>query len=963
MSKNGTELVGHHHRANRVEPLPGVEATAEHGDLCITDMAAPPAIGFEGLQEPAQPYEAIGLEAYGESQPTNGTAPDSIELSEGHKEAEPLNKPEDKKAEKKEGSDLYFRDGVRRIDYVLAYRIGEGEKDARREQKRTEFEKSLKEEGIEIEKEDPQSSGDGKTVFVKLHATWNVLSRQAETLRVKMPIKLNDMEEPLSVLNCIKKIPTPFDLSEEYVKPEPNYFTAAFIRDREDEFVMEDRSTFFSMSQRNRMVHEILEKCRYDPGNKTKFGIDHMINNGSYVAAYPLHEGEYKSKHSMLTHGPLNDRHLLYEEWARPGRWYKKQPLNLISDYFGEKIGLYFAWLGFYTEMLTYSAIVGLIVFFYGCISLPFDGVTEQICNATDWKTFTMCPQCDERCSYWLLETSCFYSQLTYLFDNGATVFFAAFMSLWATMFCEFWKRRQNELDYDWDLFGFEDQEENCRPQFEALAPDKRVNPITKLAEPYVKLAKRFPRFVTSILSIAFMIFLVLAAVVGVIVYRIGIKAAVAASSAGIISSNASIITSITASCISLVIIMILQNLYDRIATWLTELELHRTETEYEDSYTFKMYFFAFVNYYSSSFYVAFFKGSLPGNPNKYGQVFGLRQEECDPAGCLQELFINLAIVMCGKQFFNNFIEIFLPLFLNFWRSRTGRKEQKEGKGSYDQWEKDFDRGELGPRGLFKEYLEMAVQFGFVTIFVAAFPLAPFFALVNNLMEIRLDAYKFVTQLRRPFAARAQDIGAWYPILVAIGNIAVLSNACVIAFTSDFIPRQVYLWENDRNMDGYVLNSLSLFNTSFFMDGSMPKNNTYPPEAGDLAGQEVELCRYRGFYTGPDPPYTLTLHYWRVFAMRLVLVLVYEHVIFLIKFALEYIVPDMPDFVKNQIKRENYLSQQALEEATRNHIVQKKRASQFQDGGKDPSTSSWVKWDGNNSGKTATTTVQPEGSI
>ena len=46
------------------------------------------------------------------------------------------------------------------------------------------------------------------------------------------------------------------------------------------------------------------------------------------------------------------------------------------SDYFGEKIGLYFAWLGFYTEMLTYSAIVGLIVFFYGCISLPFDGVT-----------------------------------------------------------------------------------------------------------------------------------------------------------------------------------------------------------------------------------------------------------------------------------------------------------------------------------------------------------------------------------------------------------------------------------------------------------------------------------------------------------------------------------------------------------------------------------------------------------
>ncbi len=34
-------------------------------------------------------------------------------------------------------------------------------------------------------------------------------------------------------------------------------------------------------------------------------------------------------------------------------------------------------------------------------------------------------------------------------------------------------------------------------------------------------------------------------------------------------------------------------------------------------------------------------------------------------------------------------------------------------------------------------------------MFVPAFPLAPLFALVNNVMEIRLDAYKLVTQARR----------------------------------------------------------------------------------------------------------------------------------------------------------------------------------------------------------------------
>lgn len=51
------------------------------------------------------------------------------------------------------------------------------------------------------------------------------------------------------------------------------------------------------------------------------------------------------------------------------------------------------------------------------------------------------------------------------------------------------------------------------------------------------------------------------------------------------------------------------------------------------------------------------------------------------------------------------------------------------------------------------------LQFGFTTIFVAAFPLAPLLALLNNIIEIRLDAYKFVTQWRRPLPARATDIG------------------------------------------------------------------------------------------------------------------------------------------------------------------------------------------------------------
>lgn len=61
---------------------------------------------------------------------------------------------------------------------------------------------------------------------------------------------------------------------------------------------------------------------------------------------------------------------LLYSEWAQPGRWYKKQPLWLVRKYFGDRIALYFTWLGFYTTMLIPASVVGLFCFLYGILSM-----------------------------------------------------------------------------------------------------------------------------------------------------------------------------------------------------------------------------------------------------------------------------------------------------------------------------------------------------------------------------------------------------------------------------------------------------------------------------------------------------------------------------------------------------------------------------------------------------------------
>ncbi|KAM7335512.1 hypothetical protein ACRRTK_005989 [Alexandromys fortis] len=142
-----------------------------------------------------------------------------------------------------------------------------------------------------------------------------------------------------------------------------------------------------------------------------------------------------------------------------------------MSKYFGEKIGLYFAWLGLYTSFLIPSSVIGVIVFLYGCATIEEDIPSKEMCDHQN--AFTMCPLCDKSCDYWNLSSACGTARASHLFDNPATVFFSIFMALWATMFLENWKRLQMRLGYFWDLTGIEEEEEHSRPEYETKVREK----------------------------------------------------------------------------------------------------------------------------------------------------------------------------------------------------------------------------------------------------------------------------------------------------------------------------------------------------------------------------------------------------------------------------------------------------------------------------------------------------------
>jgi hypothetical protein len=120
---------------------------------------------------------------------------------------------------------------------------------------------------------------------------------------------------------------------------------------------------YISTTQRQCAVNEILETTEFGSQDDGEVGINRLLKEDIIKAAYPLHDGD-----SSYNSGVKNPRSLLNSCWSRYTYFYKFQPIDNVRDYFGEKIGFYFAWLGAYTTFLLAPSLIGLIVFLINVI-------------------------------------------------------------------------------------------------------------------------------------------------------------------------------------------------------------------------------------------------------------------------------------------------------------------------------------------------------------------------------------------------------------------------------------------------------------------------------------------------------------------------------------------------------------------------------------------------------------------
>ncbi|CAG8485548.1 412_t:CDS:10 [Diversispora eburnea] len=260
------------------------------------------------------------------------------------------------------------------------------------------------------------------------------------------------------------------------------------------------------------------------------------------------------------------------------------------------------------------------------------------------------------------------------------------------------------------------------------------------------------------------------------------------------------IYTTLVTAFVNLITMIIVKLLSKNLALKLTEMENHRTDTEYEDAAD--------------------------------------KATGCENDNCLIELTIQLAIILIGKQLFDQFVEIFMPN--NF--SKENLKIQL--KNIIDKY-KHHKKNTNVPQWVLDDYLADFPELQKNENGKIAFPLASFFSWINNLIEIKTDSFKYIKTTKRPVAYQAQDMGMWENILHALSIIGVLTNAIMIAFYSNWALAQ-------------------------FLK-----------------------------YTGDDDNMLLVV--------RLVFVLVFEHLVFIFKLIFVYFIPNQPASLRKAIEREKYL--------------------------------------------------------
>ncbi|XP_064610213.1 anoctamin-4-like isoform X2 [Liolophura sinensis] len=790
----------------------------------------------------------------------------------------------------------------KRIDYVLVHphrRLEEHDSKnkkldyERHESNRSQFEVACKAEGLRIQKDIV-----GNMVYTKLHTPFKRMCLEAERINMEMPLRGCEIYDDGPSSSCSLWVEKHFETDDEV-----DFVSAPFLMDRIHLYQgYEDPSNFFRPAQRSWLTHTILinmdmrkcatqremssvkESTRKASEERVKYskhmGLPYLLMKGSYTDAYILHD-ESETDPIDLEKRKAEKMKSKVDKVPLGGGAARNEDgdisLGKLPDLdFDPRKDLNNSWTKFFKfqplwkvrnyfgeKIALYFAWCGQLItslwiptIFGVCVF--FFGISESVFkhNALIESKTNRNVTSDDFFEGAKETITFLLTVIKEAFDNEITPYFALVVCLWGTIFLEFWKRKNATLSYEWDVDQYENNEPD-RPQF--YGTKKKPDPVTRELNWFYPLKRKFLKYCASFSTLLFMVLLVFVSVVGVIVYRLVMTVDFCPN---ISSVQCLILTSILSSVLNAISILLLGKIYDKLAVLLTDWENHRTQTSYDDALIMKLFGFQFANSYTSCFYIAFFRGRDFDSNGVFG-MGGNYVDGCTDDNCMSQLSFQILVLMIMKPFPKFFKDIILPFLRKLWRMRPSWCCWCCGQNK-NKVDEESGASPAGSRRLaFQQYLEREREK----------PVLGDFTLAEYTEKVILYGYLMLFAASFPLAPLLALVTLLIDIRVDARRILWWYRRPVA-----FIAQDLGMWYsilNFLNIFGVVSNSFLIAFTSSW--GS-------------------QFSSYH----------------------KLWVVILFEHIVFVVKFLLAYIIPDIPSDVKLAIRREKYQVNRILESAKKN---------------------------------------------
>lgn len=425
-------------------------------------------------------------------------------------------------------------------------------------------------------------------------------------------------------------------------------------------------------------------------------------------------------------------------------RWWFQIPhyknMEPIKLYFGEEITLFFHWFAYYIHQLMFPAFLGFVIFFRRF--LPIDLYQQR------------------------------YIQESY----------AVVMALWAAHFCEQYSRLTLQQASLWGTRNY-DLVALVRPEYR---------------EEKEYLEARWKRIGASVMAV--FLFCIVSGIVIIQTFRhlmITHPTRVTITEKVIeFSGDRDLAVKFGKKIGALMItfqIKTLDFIWSKISVFCTNAENHKTYTRWTKSLIYKTVFVKFFNAMYPFIYFAFAKEYVEGCHTDIPEGATKREKiELQLCACIAglQLYIMTFFVVHMMVVVAMLVKRFV-----FARYKIRKDLSKPGIDishfTYLQFQAKCDP--FSGVDMINDYMEATVQFGLVVCFSVVLPVLTVLALVSNLLEYRLIAYRQCYVVQRAHPAGADGIGAWLEFFRLLSYMAIGVNAGLAVFA--MLPFKEYPME------------------------------------------------------------------------------------------------------------------------------------------------------------------------